>query len=79
MPPNNNIPKETLNRIEGSIVGMAIGDALGAHVEFRPRSYLEQYPVKDFQGGGTWNLKPGQVTMFVYCSILGFVRIEHLT
>ena len=50
-----------LDRVQGSIVGMAIGDALGAHVEFRPHSYLVEHPVKDFSAGGTWGLQEGQV------------------
>ncbi|CAF3861187.1 unnamed protein product, partial [Adineta steineri] len=54
--------KEILNRIQGSIIGMALGDALGAHVEFRPRSYLLEHPVNDLQGGGTWGLDIGQFT-----------------
>ncbi|CAF1132603.1 unnamed protein product [Adineta steineri] len=54
--------KEILNRIQGSIIGMALGDALGAHVEFRPRSYLLEHPVNDLQGGGTWGLEIGQFT-----------------
>ncbi|CAF1022227.1 unnamed protein product [Rotaria magnacalcarata] len=51
-----------LNRVEGSMLGMALGDALGAHVEFRPRQYLEENPVQDLQEGGTWGLKKGQFT-----------------
>ncbi|CAF4122747.1 unnamed protein product, partial [Rotaria sordida] len=42
------------------MVGMALGDALGAHVEFRPRQYLIEHPVQDLTGGGTWGLKKGQ-------------------
>ncbi|CAF1037323.1 unnamed protein product [Didymodactylos carnosus] len=53
---------DTYKRIAGSMMGMAIGDALGAHVEFRPRSYLEKYPVENLQGGGTWGLEAGQWT-----------------
>lgn len=53
--------EEIFNRIKGSMFGMATGDALGAHVEFRPRSYLIDHPVEDFQGGGTWGLEKGQV------------------
>ena len=59
--PPENYDKEILNRIHGSMIGMALGDALGAHVEFRPRDYLVQHPVKDLQGGGTWGLNIGQV------------------
>ncbi|CAF3580666.1 unnamed protein product [Rotaria sp. Silwood1] len=54
---NNDI----VDRIQGSMFGLAIGDALGAHVEFRPHSYMEANPVKDLQGGGTWGLEKGQV------------------
>ncbi|CAF4142524.1 unnamed protein product, partial [Rotaria sordida] len=54
------IDERILDRIQGSIIGMAIGDALGAHVEFRPRQFLVEYPVTDFQAGGTWGLKKGQ-------------------
>jgi hypothetical protein len=43
---------------------MALGDALGAHVEFRPHEYLLSNPVKDLEGGGTWSLRPGQVLYF---------------
>ncbi|CAF1306272.1 unnamed protein product [Rotaria sp. Silwood1] len=55
---NNDI----VDRIQGSMFGLAIGDALGAHVEFRPHSYMEANPVKDLQGGGTWGLEKGQFT-----------------
>jgi len=41
---------------------MALGDAVGAHVEFRPQEYLAKNPVMDLRGGGTWGLKKGQVT-----------------
>jgi ADP-ribosyl-[dinitrogen reductase] hydrolase len=61
-PPEIN-DQQLLNRIQGSIFGMTIGDALGAHVEFRPQSYLKENPVKDLQGGGTWGLEKGQVTL----------------
>ncbi|CAF0840431.1 unnamed protein product [Adineta ricciae] len=50
------------DRIHGSMVGMALGDALGAHVEFRPHEYLVEHPVTDLQGGGTWGLSKGQFT-----------------
>ena len=64
-PPSPHDPT-ILNRIKGSLIGMAIGDALGASVEFRPRQYLLDNPVTDFQGGGTWGLKAGQVCVFSY-------------
>ena len=53
--------RAVLNRVLGSMLGLALGDALGAHVEFRPRQYLVEYPVTDLEGGGTWGLQKGQV------------------
>lgn len=49
-------------RIVGSLAGLAMGDAAGAYVEFRPHEYLVEHPVKNLQGGGTWGLQPGQWT-----------------
>jgi len=66
---NNN---RLLDRIQGSMNGMAIGDALGAHVEFRPHSYLEENPVKDLQGGGTWGLEKGQVIIYTNLTTLDY-------
>ena len=40
---------------------MSLGDALGAHVEFRPRDFLVEHPVTDLESGGTWGLEKGQV------------------
>jgi ADP-ribosylglycohydrolase len=59
--PPGKINPELLDRIQGSIVGMALGDILGAHVEFRPHQFLKENPVKDLAGGGTWGLEKGQV------------------
>jgi ADP-ribosylglycohydrolase len=59
--PINNKTKEQ-EKIVGSLVGLAIGDALGASVEFRPHQYLVDHPIKDMQGGGTWGLQAGQWT-----------------
>ncbi|CAF0962862.1 unnamed protein product [Adineta ricciae] len=61
-PPNIGIQGAQVRRFIGSIVGLAVGDALGAHVEFRPYEYLVSNPVKDMKGGGTWGLKAGQWT-----------------
>ncbi|CAF1358294.1 unnamed protein product [Adineta steineri] len=41
---------------------LAVGDALGASVEFRPHEYFIHHPVQDMEGGGTWGLKAGQWT-----------------
>ncbi len=59
--PKGPIDEQILDRIQGSIIGMALGDALGAHVEFRPHQYMVANPVKHLEGGGTWGLKKGQV------------------
>ena len=59
--PPGAINEKILDRIQGSLIGLALGDALGAHVEFRPHQYLLENPVKDLEGGGTWGLKRGQV------------------
>ena len=67
--------KEILSRIQGSMLGLAIGDALGAHVEFRPHAYLRQHPVSDFQAGGTWGLEKGQVTIDHQPSLHGKMRL----
>ncbi|CAF1410201.1 unnamed protein product [Rotaria sordida] len=60
-PPLDEADNDILNHIHGSMIGMALGDIIGAHVEFRPREYLLQYPVTELKGGGTWGLKEGQV------------------
>jgi hypothetical protein len=60
--PPNDIDREILDRIHGSMIGMALGDALGASVEFRPHAYMVENPVATLQGGGTWGLEAGQVS-----------------
>lgn len=52
------------DRALGAYLGVAIGDALGATVEFMtPREIAHQYGVHDqIRGGGWLKLKPGQVT-----------------
>lgn len=52
---------DEIDRIKGSMLGLALGDALGANVEFRPHQYLIEHPVSDLKGGGTWGLDAGQV------------------
>jgi hypothetical protein len=68
------VDKYLLDRILGSMIGLALGDALGAHVEFRPRQYLQEYPVTNLQGGGTWGLQKGQV---IYIHIENKIDLEY--
>jgi ADP-ribosyl-[dinitrogen reductase] hydrolase len=48
------------SRFSGSILGLAVGDAFGTSVEFKPRGTFE--PVTDMVGGGVFSLNPGQWT-----------------
>lgn len=48
------------NRIIGTLMGLAVGDAIGTTVEFKPRGSFP--PVTDMTGGGPFNLKVGQWT-----------------
>lgn len=59
--PTTSPKKDILDKIRGSLFGLIVGDALGAHVEFRPRAYLQANPVTELQAGGTWGLEKGQV------------------
>lgn len=59
--PPEEIDSEIFDRIHGSMIGMAVGDALGAHVEFRPHEYMLENPVTSMERGGTWGLEKGQV------------------
>ena len=49
-----------LDRYRGCLLGLAVGDAIGTSVEFQPRGSFPA--VTDMQGGGVFNLKPGQWT-----------------
>ncbi|CAF1553218.1 unnamed protein product, partial [Adineta steineri] len=46
-PPTYEADNDLLDRVQGSMFGMALGDALGASVEFRPRQYLVEHPFTD--------------------------------
>jgi ADP-ribosyl-[dinitrogen reductase] hydrolase len=56
--------EQVRSRARGAFIGMAIGDALGAPVEFMTRGEIAtKYGVlKEMVGGGWLRLKPGQVT-----------------
>lgn len=46
-------------RVLGSLLGLAVCDAVGTTVEFMPPGSFD--PVKDMEGGGKFNLLPGEV------------------
>ena len=53
--------RETLqSRFRGCLLGLAVGDALGTTLEFKPLGSFE--PIGDMVGGGPFGLKPGQWT-----------------
>ncbi|HSV14780.1 MAG TPA: ADP-ribosylglycohydrolase family protein, partial [Tepidisphaeraceae bacterium] len=47
-------------RYLGCLVGLAVGDALGTTLEFRPKGSFE--PITEMIGGGPFRLDPGQWT-----------------
>lgn len=47
-------------RFRGCLLGLAVGDALGTTLEFKPPGSFE--PITDMVGGGPFNLQPGQWT-----------------
>lgn len=47
-------------RFRGCLLGLAVGDAVGTSVEFRPRGSFT--PITDMIGGGPFGLEPGQWT-----------------
>lgn len=61
---NFSFHSEVLSRARGAFIGLAVGDALGAPVEFMTRGEIkDKYGVlKEMVGGGWLRLKPGQVT-----------------
>ena len=48
-----------VDKIKAALLGVAIGDAVGVPVEFKPRSYLNAHPVKDMMGHGSHNQPVG--------------------
>ena len=50
----------TRDRFRGCLLGLAVGDALGAALEFQPPGSFE--PIDDMVGGGPHGLEPGQWT-----------------
>jgi len=48
------------DRMMGSVIGLAVGDALGQAVEFKARGSF--VPVTGYRGGGVFGLNPGEWT-----------------
>ncbi len=51
---------DLIERYQGCLLGLAVGDALGTTLEFKPRGTFE--PIDDMVGGGCFDLEPGQWT-----------------
>jgi ADP-ribosylglycohydrolase len=49
-----------LDRNIGCLIGLAVGDALGTTLEFRPKGSFK--PITDMVGGGPFALRPGEWT-----------------
>lgn len=49
-----------LDRMKGSLLGLAVGDAVGTTNEFKVRGTFE--PITDMVGGGPFHLNPGEWT-----------------
>ncbi len=52
--------REPRSRYRGALLGLAIGDAVGTTLEFKPPGKFQ--PIGDMIGGGPFGLKPGQWT-----------------
>lgn len=51
---------EPIERYRGCLLGLAVGDALGTTLEFKPPGTFK--PVADIVGGGPFGLRPGEWT-----------------
>jgi ADP-ribosylglycohydrolase len=51
---------QTVERFRGCLLGLAIGDAVGTTLEFKPPGSFA--PISDMVGGGPFHLMPGQWT-----------------
>ena len=58
LPPNDHLHR--IHRARGALLGLAVGDAVGTTVEFKPRGSFK--PMTDMVGGGPFSLEPGQFT-----------------
>lgn len=48
-----------MNPITTALLGLSVADAIGVPVEFQSREELDQHPVTDIRGYGTYNQPPG--------------------
>lgn len=46
-------------KVKDGIIGFIVGDALGVPAEFKSKEYLEENPVTEMTGNGTWNQPKG--------------------
>src|SRR5262245_10034014 len=51
---------EQVDRFRGCLLGLAVGDAVGTTLEFKPPGTFK--PIVDMVGGGPFRLKPGEWT-----------------
>src|SRR5574341_1380286 len=51
---------EPIDRYRGCLLGLAVGDALGTTLEFKPPGSFD--PIEDMVGGGPFGLQPGEWT-----------------
>src|SRR4029077_7663958 len=58
----NENTKQLRNRYHGALLGLAVGDALGTTLEFKPPGTFR--PLTDMVGGGPFNLQPGEWTHY---------------
>lgn len=52
--------KSIIDRFKGCLLGLAVGDAVGTALEFKPKGSFK--PITDMVGGGPFRLKPGEWT-----------------
>jgi ADP-ribosylglycohydrolase len=57
MHPKNNF--SNLSKTRSLLLGVAVGDALGVPVEFMSRAHLDENPMTDITGWGTYEQPPG--------------------
>ena len=51
---------DSKDRFRGCLLGLAVGDAVGTTLEFKPPGSFK--PIHDMVGGGPFSLKPGEWT-----------------